>query len=88
MGKSPLLTYGRNFVKGKNSFAVLPYGYFNLIVRKTLWINFRRLHRMEVIPNRDFLEMSLIALASLLNLSSTGSGGTLLQNSRGYVNFL
>ena len=43
---------------------------------------------MEVIPNRDFLEMSLIASASLLNLSSTGSGGTLLQNSRGYVNFL
>ena len=37
MGYSPLPTYGRNFVKGKNSFAVFPYDYFNLIVRETLW---------------------------------------------------
>ena len=36
MGKSPSPTYGRNFVKGKNSFAVLLYGYFNLIARETL----------------------------------------------------
>ena len=31
---------------------------------------------MEFISNRDFLEMSLIASAFLLNLSSTGYSGT------------
>ena len=31
---------------------------------------------MEIISNRDFLEMSLIASALPLNLSSTDSGGT------------
>ena len=31
---------------------------------------------MEVISNRDFLEMSLTASAFPINLSSTGSGGT------------
>ena len=38
--------------------------------------NFGRLHRVEVISNRGFLEMSLIASAFPINLSSTGSGGT------------
>ena len=37
IGYNPLPTYGRNFVKGNNSFAVFPYDYFNLIVRETLW---------------------------------------------------
>ena len=34
--KQPLPTYGRNFVRRKTSFAVLPHGHFNLIVRETL----------------------------------------------------
>ena len=34
--KQPLPTYGRNFVRTKTSFAVLPHGHFNLIVRETL----------------------------------------------------
>ena len=33
--KPPLPTYGRNFVRTKTSFAVLPHGHFNLIVRET-----------------------------------------------------
>ena len=37
MRNSPLPTQGRSFVKGKNSLAVLPCGYFNLIVRDALW---------------------------------------------------
>ena len=35
----PLPTYGRNFVRRKTSFAVLPHGHFSLIVRETLWKN-------------------------------------------------
>ena len=37
--------------------------------------NCGRLHRVEVILNRDFLEMSPIASAFPLALSSMGSGG-------------
>ena len=59
--KQPLPTYGRNFVRRKTSFVVLPHGHFSLIVRETLWKNLGDLLRVEVISNRDFLGMSLIA---------------------------
>ena len=63
--KQPLPTYGRNFVRRKTSFVVLPHSHFSLIVRETLWKNLGDLLRMEVISNRDFLRMSLIASAQV-----------------------
>ena len=71
----------------RNSFAVLPYGDFNLIVRETLWKIYGRLHRVEVILNRDFLEISSIASAFPLALSSMGSGGPLFKTSAGMLIF-
>ena len=49
--------------------------------------NFGRLHRVEVILNRDFLEISPIASAFPLALSSMGSGGPLFKTSTGMLIF-
>ena len=79
----PIITH-YYFTPFKNFFAVQPYGYFNLIVRETLWKILGDCIKWKSYQIVIFWKCHFdIASAFLLNLSSTVSGGTFFKTPAG-----